>query len=186
MTAVAGGKAVDHSMGMTPLEGLVMGTRSGDLDPAIPLYMMGRGLSAQQVDEALNKASGLLGLSGLSNDMRDLLASAEGGHAEAKLAVEVFVYRVVKYVGAYFVVLPGLDAIVLTGGIGENSLPVRSAILQGLRRLGVRPDERRNERTVRGAAGPITADDSAVPVWVVPTNEELMIARDTRRIVEAG
>lgn len=185
MTAVAGGKAVDHSMGMTPLEGLVMGTRSGDLDPAIPLFMVGRGLSPQQVDAALNKNSGLLGVSGLSNDMRDLLAAAEAGHATAKLAVEMFVYRVVKYVGAYSVILPGLDAVVLTGGIGENSLPIRSGILNGLGRLGIRPDPERNRQTVRGAAGPITADGSTVPVWVIPTNEELMIARDTLRIVQA-
>ena len=186
MTAVAGGKAVDHSMGMTPLEGLVMGTRSGDIDPAIILYMLSRGLSAEQVDEALNKSSGLLGLSGLSNDMRDLLASAGKGGRNAELAVEIFVYRIVKYVGAYYTILPGLDAVVLTGGIGENSVPIRRMICTGLRRLGAVGDERRNEAVVGGRAGPITAEGSALPVWVVPTNEELMIARDTRAIVAAG
>ena len=183
MTAVAGGKAVDHSMGMTPLEGLVMGTRSGDLDPAILLYMMGRGLSAAQVDAALNKNSGLLGLSGVSNDMRDLLAAADGGNPDARLAAEVFIYRVIKYIGAYHAILPPLDAVVLTGGIGENARPIRAGILQGLVRLGVRPDPQRNARTVGGECGPISADGSAVPVWVIPTNEELMIARDTAAIV---
>jgi acetate kinase len=185
MTAVAGGKAVDHSMGMTPLEGLVMGTRSGDLDPAIPLFMMGRGLTAQQVDAALNKSAGLLGVSGLSNDMRDLLTASDAGNAAAKLAVEMFIYRVVKYIGAYSVILPGLDAVVLTGGVGENSVPIRNGIVGGLARLGVRLDPQRNSKTVRGAAGPVTSDDSAVPVWVIPTNEELMIARDTLHIVQA-
>jgi acetate kinase len=186
MTAVAGGQAVDHSMGMTPLEGLVMGTRSGDLDPAIVLYMLGRGLTQAQLDAALNKNSGLLGLSGVSNDMRDLLASADGGNAGARLAFDVFVYRLVKYIGAYYTILPGLDAVALTGGIGENSVPTRAAILKGLARLGVKPDPARNEKTVRGAAGRITTDDSPTPVWIVPTNEELMIARDTLAIVRGG
>lgn len=184
MTAVAGGRAVDHSMGMTPLEGLVMGTRCGDLDPAIPLHMLSAGLTVGQVDEALNKASGLLGVSGLSNDMRDLLAAAAEGNSAAQLAVDMFVYRVVKYIGAYYTILPALDAVVLTGGIGENSVPIRKAVCDGLARLGVRLDRQRNDRTVGGAAGPITADDSPLQVWVVPTNEELMIARDTRCIVE--
>jgi len=182
MTAVAGGRAVDHSMGMTPLEGLVMGTRSGDIDPAVALYMQSRGLSAQEVDEALNKASGLLGLSGRSNDMRDLLAAAAEGDQRAALAVEMFVYRVVKYVGAYYPILPALDAVVLTGGIGENSLPVRRAICDGLARLGARCDDDRNRRTVGGRAGPITTEASTLRVWVVPTNEELMIARDTAEL----
>ncbi|HUT59907.1 MAG TPA: acetate kinase [Phycisphaerae bacterium] len=183
MTAVAGGRAVDHSMGMTPLEGLVMGTRCGDLDPAVPLHMVSVGLTVEQVDEALNKASGLLGVSGLSNDMRDLVAAAAEGNPSAGLAVDMFVYRVVKYIGAYYTILPALDAVVLTGGIGENSVPIRAEICSGLARLGARPDRQRNERTVAGAAGPITTDDSPLPVWVVPTNEELMIARDTACIV---
>ncbi|MBI5722394.1 MAG: acetate kinase [Planctomycetes bacterium] len=187
MTAVAGGKAVDHSMGMTPLEGLIMGTRSGDVDPAVVLYMLGRGLSAQQVDAALNKSSGLLGLSGVSNDMRDLLAlSHKDGDpraADAALAVEMFVYRIVRYIGSYYAILPGLDAVVLTGGIGENSVPVRAMIVDQLARLGARLDEARNGQTVNGRAGQITADGSALGVWVIPTNEELMIARDTKRII---
>lgn len=184
MTAVAGGKAVDHSMGMTPLEGLVMGTRSGDIDPAIILYMISRGMSPQQVDRALNKSSGLLGLSnGLSNDMRDLLAAADKGDKNARLAVEIFVYRIVKYIGSYCAVLPSVDAVVLTGGVGENSVPIRRMICQGLRQLGANLDDARNDSVIRGKAGAITSDDSRMPVWVVPTNEELMIARDTRALV---
>jgi acetate kinase len=183
MTAVAGGKAVDHSMGMTPLEGLVMGTRCGDIDPAIVLRMIDAGMSAAEVDDALNKASGLLGLSGLSNDMRDLLAAADAGNAKSQLAVEVFAYRVAKYVGAYFTILPALDAVVFTGGIGENSVPVRRMVCRYLARLGATLDESRNRAAVGGKAGPITADGSPLPVWVIPTNEELMIARDTAAIV---
>ena len=183
MTAIAGGKAVDHSMGMTPLEGLIMGTRSGDIDPAIVLFMQSQGLSPEQVDEALNKASGLLGVSGLSNDMRDCLAAAKDGNESAELAVEMFVYRIVKYIGAYYAVLPKVDAVVLTGGIGENSRQIRSRLCSQLVRLGAVLDEDRNSRNVAGQAGPITRADSPLPVWVVPTNEELLIARDTRQLV---
>lgn len=185
MTAVAAGKAVDHSMGLTPLEGLVMGTRSGDIDPAVVFHMArSAGLSLEQLDEALNKRSGLLGLSGVSNDMRDCLAAAEDGNPNAALAVELFVYRVAKYVGAYYAVLPGCDAVVLTGGIGENAVPVRRRICQALVRLGAVPDDGRNAATVGGKAGQITADGSRLSVWVIPTDEELMIARDTRALVE--
>lgn len=186
VTAVQDGRAVDHSMGMTPLEGLVMGTRCGDIDPAIPLHMQGRGLSAEEVDRALNKESGLLALSGRSNDMRDLLTAAGDGDERAELAVEVFVYRLARYIGAYRAVLPRLDALVLTGGIGENSSPVRARVCRMLSGLGVRLDTDRNERTVGGQCGPITADDSDLSVWVIPTNEELMIARDTRDLIAAG
>jgi acetate kinase len=185
MTAIAGGKAVDHSMGLTPLEGLVMGTRSGDIDPAIVFYMTSCGLKPEEVDNRLNKSSGLLGLSELSNDMRDLLTAAQGGNAKAELAVDSFVYRIVKYIGAYMAVLPPLDAIVLTGGIGENSLPIRRMICRQISGLGVVEDETLNRQTVGGKAGPITAPGSKPAVWVVPTNEELMIARDTQAIIEA-
>jgi acetate kinase len=187
MTAVANGKAIDHSMGLTPLEGLMMGTRSGDLDPAVLIYMnQAAGLSVAQLDVALNKKSGLLGVSGVSNDMRDCLAAADSGNQNAALAVRMFIYRVAKYIGSYYTILPGCDAVVLTGGVGENSLPVRWGILQSLARLGVKGDEKRNQETVRGKAGPITTDDSPLSVWVVPTNEELMIARDTKVLVERG
>ncbi|MDY6913727.1 MAG: acetate kinase [Planctomycetota bacterium] len=183
MTAIAGGVAVDHSMGMTPLEGLIMGTRSGDVDPAIVLYMISRGLSAEEVDRAMNNSSGLLGVSQCSNDMRDVLAAADKGNPKAALAVEMFAYRVAKYVGAYHAILPAVDAVVLTGGIGENSVPVRRAICRRLVGLGVVGDQQRNDQTVGGKDGPITAAGSAMPVWVVPTNEELMIARDTRQVL---
>jgi len=185
MTAVAGGRAVDHSMGMTPLEGLIMGTRSGDIDPAVTLYMIRRGLTVERVDTALNKESGLLGVSGVSNDMRDLIDAAASGDERAKLAMDMFVYRLVKYVGAFHAVLDSLDAIVLTGGIGENSVPIRASICEQLSKLGVVLDRQRNEATIAGQCGPITTDGADLPVWVIPTNEELMIARDTQRIVES-
>jgi acetate kinase len=186
MTAVRNGQAIDHSMGMTPLEGLVMGTRCGDIDPAVPLYMIEQGLDVKEVDKALNKESGLQGVSQLSNDMRDLLEHREQGKVSAALAIDLFVYRIVKYIGAYYTVLPNVDAVVLTGGIGENSLPVREMIVEGITRLGAIPDSDRNLNTVGGKAGPITANGSKLPVWIIPTNEELMIARDTRRIVAQG
>jgi len=183
MTAIAAGHAVDHSLGMSPLEGLMMGTRCGDLDPGVVLHMLGEGLSADDVDAALNRDSGLLGVSGSSNDMRDLEARAEAGDDRAAMAIDMFVYRIVKYVGAYYAILPAIDAVVLTGGIGENSVPVRAAICTGLQRLGVIGDDRRNAATTGGQAGPITTDASPLALLVVPTNEELMIARDTARLV---
>lgn len=186
MTAVRAGEAVDHSMGMTPLAGLMMGTRCGDIDPAVVFYMAGRGLTIAQIDEALNTQSGLLGISGRSNDMRDVLAAAETGEERAKLAVEMFVYQIVKYIGAYCAVVGDPDAIVLTGGIGENSLPIRREICNSLGHFGVSLDSARNEATKGGLAGPITTDESRLPVWIVGTNEELMIARDTVEIVRQG
>ncbi|HDZ20271.1 hypothetical protein LCGC14_0205230 [marine sediment metagenome] len=182
MTAVAAGVAVDHSMGMTPLEGLVMGTRSGDIDPAIIPFMVSRGLSIEDVERALNKESGLLGVSGIGNDMRDLLAARADGDAKAALAVDMFCRRVGKYIGAYTTLLPSVDAVVLTGGIGENALPVREAICRQLASLGAVFDADRNEAAA-GRAGPITADGCRLPVWIIPTNEELMIARDTADLV---
>ena len=182
MPAVSAGQAVDHSMGMTPLEGLMMGTRSGDIDPAIVFYMISRGLSSEQVDEALNKRSGLAGISGRS-DMRDLVAAEAQGDAEAALAIEMFIYRIVKYIGSYYAILPPLDAIVMTGGIGENSTRVRGRICQSLNRLGVIVDLEANEKIRGGASGVITTQDSKPPVWVIPTNEEVMIARETFRLV---
>ena len=186
MTAIQGGKAVEHSMGMTPLEGLVMGTRCGDIDPAVVLYMISQGMKPEEVDKALNKDSGLIGVSGLSNDMRDLLGHRDRGEKGAELAIDLFVYRLQKYVGAYYAILPSVDAVILTGGIGENSLPVRQMLCEKLTRLGAIPDEKRNLDTVGGKKGPITANGSDLPVWVIPTNEELMIARDTQRIVAGG
>ncbi len=186
ITAVRGGRAADHSMGMTPLEGLMMGTRSGDIDPAVVFYMMENGMSADDVQKALNKQSGLLGVSGVSNDMRNCLQAVDKGDESARLAVEMFVYKVVKYIGAYRAVLPSLDAVVLTGGIGENSRPVRQRICKALEHLGVEFDQKRNDDTTGGRAGPVTKDGSGFPVWVIPTNEELLIARDTAEIIRCG
>jgi len=140
-------------------------------------------MSLDEIDTTLNKKSGLLGLSGVSNDMRDCVEAAEKGNTDAALAMEVFSYRVAKYIGAYYAILPGCDAIIMTGGIGENSLPIRLRICQLLSNIGVIPDEKRNEEAVR-KVGLITADDSKIPVWIIPTNEELMIARDTRDVVK--
>jgi len=182
MTAVAGGKACDHSMGMTPLEGLMMGTRSGDIDPAVIFYLAGQGVSYDQISQLLNKSAGLLGVSGRSNDMRDLLAAAEDGDERAELAVDMFVYRIAKYAGAYQAILPSTDALVLTGGIGENCPAVREKLCRRLAGLGVVVSATRNDNYVGSGEDRITADDSALAIWVVPTNEELMIARDTQAV----
>ncbi len=181
VTAVRDGSAVDHSMGMTPMEGLMMGTRSGDLDPGVVLYMQRRGLTVEEVDQALNFESGLLGVGGVGSDMRDVLGAAGRGTKRASLAVEMFVYRVVKYIGAYYAILPRVDAVVLTGGIGENAWPIRRRIIKRLERLGAVADEARDKTMVGGAEGAITADGAKLPVWVVPTDEELMMARITFR-----
>jgi acetate kinase len=182
--AIDGGRSVDTSMGFTPLEGLVMGTRSGDLDPAILEFVsVKEGLSLQELDSMLNKQSGLLGLSGLTADMRELLAEeAEHGDRRARLAVDVFCYRVKKYLGAYLAALNGADAIVFAGGIGENSPGVRARICTGLDWLGVTLDPARNASVI-GTEGRIDAPDSRVALWVIPTDEELLIARDTWRVV---
>ena len=172
-------------MGMTPLEGLVMGTRSGDVDPAILDFIGAKeGLSAQEVDTILNKQSGLLGISGLTNDMRELLDEArESGDRRARLAIEIFCYRARKYVGAYLAALGGADALVFTGGIGENSPDVRARICEGLEWMGVRLDSSLNERTAGRREGVISSADSRLAVYVIPTDEELLIARDTVRCV---
>lgn len=183
ITAVKGGRSVDTSMGLTPLEGLVMGTRSGDVDPGIHAFLAENlGLSLREVTEVLNKGSGLLGLSGLSNDMRELERAAAEGHAGARLALEVFCYRLAKYVAAMCVPLGRLDALIFTGGIGENSSLVRGKVLGQLGILGFRLEPEQNARTVRGQAGPITAEGSPLAL-VVPTNEELMIAWETQAVL---
>jgi acetate kinase len=182
--AIRGGKSIDTSMGMTPLEGLVMGTRSGDIDPAIVSWIATKeGLSASQAEALLNTQSGLLGISGLTNDMRVLLQELEQ-HADCRvrLAIEVFCYRARKYVGAFLACMGGADAIVFTGGIGENSPEVRARICQGLEWAGLRLENRSNDRTV-GLEGQISTDDSSLRALVIPTDEELMIARDTVRCV---
>jgi acetate kinase len=183
ITAVAGGRAVDHSMGMTPLPGVMMGTRSGDIDPAIVFYMISRGMTPEEVNEALNERSGLFGVSRGQSDMRDLLSSAAGGDAPASLAIDMFIYRIVKYIGAYHAILPPLDAIVVTGGIGENSPIIRERICSGLERLGVILDPQSNAGITGGLSGAITTAESPLSLWVIPTNEEVMIARETARFV---
>jgi acetate kinase len=184
--AIDKGESVDTSMGFTPLEGLVMGTRSGDLDPAILDYVASKeGLSLNEVEGLLNKQSGLLGISGLTNDMRELLAEAEEhDDRRARLAIDVFCYRGSKYVGAYLAAMNGADALLFAGGIGENAPTIRSRICEGLRWLGVELDAARNEATVGGSEGLISAEGSRIEVWVVPTDEELLIARDTVRVVQ--
>jgi acetate kinase len=183
--AIAGGDSVDTSMGFTPLEGLVMGTRSGDVDPAILDFVSQKeGLALPEVERLLNTQSGLLGISGLTHDMRELLAEAdEHDDRRAKLAMEVFCRRVRKYIGAYLAVMGGAEAVVFTGGIGENAPSVREAITRGLEWMGLELEPERNARMVGGNEGPITSDSSRLAAWVIPTDEELLIARDTVRLV---
>jgi acetate kinase len=182
--AIVGGKSIDTSMGFTPLEGLVMGTRSGDIDPAILDFVSAKeGLSLHELDSMLNKQSGLLGLSGLTADMRELLAEeAEHGDRRARLAVDLFCYRVKKYLGAYLAAMNGADAIVFAGGIGENSPAVRARICAEMDWLGISLDAARNA-SLTGSEGRIDGEGSRVELWVIPTDEELLIARDTWRAV---
>jgi acetate kinase len=180
--AIRGGRSIDTSMGMTPLEGLVMGTRSGDLDPAIPFYLIRQlALPPEKVENLLNKDSGLKGVCGFS-DMREIQQRAGEGDEQAELAFEMFCYRVRKYIGAYLAVLGGLDAIVFTGGIGENSGAVRSVVCGGLRHLGITVDERKNGAAA-GKAWEIQAEGAAVKVLVVRTNEELEIALQAEAVI---
>lgn len=183
VAAVANGKSVDTSMGFTPLEGLVMGTRSGDLDPAIVKFLMSKtGMSIDEIDNILNKKSGFLGVSGVSSDTRDVEAAAQNGNKRAQLALNMFYYRVRKYIGAYGAAMGGVDAVVFTAGIGENSITTRENICDGLEFMGIKVDKEKNN--TRGKAIDVSAEDSKVRVLVIPTNEELMIARDTKEIVE--
>lgn len=188
IAAIKGGHSMDTSMGLTPLEGLVMGTRSGDLDPAIIDFIAAKeGLTVQEIETLLNKQSGLLGISGLTNDMRELLAEAEeSGDRRAKLAIDIFCYRVRKYIGSYLAAMNGTDAIIFSGGIGENSPKVRSLICQELKWIGVEIDEDLNNAQIKGNKGMISTESSRPKVWVIPTNEELLIARDTVRLIETG
>jgi acetate kinase len=185
MAAIRNGRSVDTSMGMTPLAGLVMGTRSGTIDPSIIFDLVDKEeLTLAEVHTLLNKYSGLLGLSGYAADMRDLLAEADKGDRRCRQAVNVFCSRAKGYIGQYLAALNGADALVFTAGIGENSPRVRARICDGLDNLGIRIDPKRNEATV-GTAGRISTDDSAVQVWAIPTNEELVIAIDTQKIAQA-
>ena len=182
-TAIKNGQSYDTSMGMTPLEGLVMGTRCGDIDASIPGFMVAQAkMSLGEIDNDLNKKSGLLGVSGVSSDMRDVENAAAAGNARAKMALDMLLHRALKYIGAYAVELGRVDAIVFTGGIGENGLEFRAAVVERLGALGVKLDAAANK--VRGKEATISTADSPIKVLVVPTNEELVIARDTQEIVE--
>lgn len=184
ITAVKGGKSVDTSMGFTPLEGLLMGTRSGDIDPALPFYLMKKlNMTNDEVNELLNKKSGVLGISGVSSDFRDLEQAAEAGNERAQLALTAFNYRVIKYIGAYAAAMNGVDALVFTAGLGENSATTREEICQSLSFLGVEIDKEKNN--VRGKEVDVSTEASRVRVLLIPTNEELMIARDTKAIALA-
>jgi acetate kinase len=181
-TAVKGGKSVDTSMGLTPLEGLAMGTRVGDADPTVIFYLMEKmGMSPQETHDLLNRRSGLAGMSGVGNDMRKIIAAAQGGNERAELAIEVFCYRAKKYIGAYLAALGGADGIVFTAGIGENSPEIRRRICQGLESLGICLDDKKNRAAV-GREAIISSEQSRVAVMVVPTDEALMIAIDTYEI----
>ena len=182
LAAVKNGKSVDTSMGFTPLEGLAMGTRCGDIDPAIVTFVMEKeNLNIDEMNNLLNKKSGVLGISGVSSDFRDIEGAAEGGNERAQLALDKFNMRVKKYIGAYAAVMGGADAIVFTAGLGENSASNREAICEGLEFMGAKIDSEKNN--VRGKEVVVSTDDSKVKVLVIPTNEELMIARDTVSLV---
>lgn len=182
MAAVVGGKVVDTSMGVTPAEGLMMGTRCGDIDPAILTYL-GKKLNAspEDLDDLINKKSGLLGVSGVSSDMRDVENSADEGNKRSKLALEIFCYRIRKYIGAYTAAMGGLDAIVFTGGIGENSKTIRARICENMDFFGIELDSEKNDK-LKGPAD-ISEDGSKVRILLIPTNEERVIARETVQVV---
>ncbi len=185
MAAVDQGVSVDTTMGFTPLEGLLMGTRAGDIDAGAVLHIMGREeLSLGEINTLLNKHSGLIGISGASSDMREIVEEMEGGNDRARLAFQVFCYRVRKYIGSYAAAMGGLDTIVFTGGIGENATTVRTESLTQLEFLGVELDMEANEKGE--GERKISTDGSKVDVFVIPTNEELVIALETKRIVEEG
>ncbi len=185
--AIKHGKSIDTSMGMTPLEGLMMGTRSGDVDPTVIEFLMHKeGTHVEEVFSTLNKRSGLLGISGLTNDMRDLQGEAEEHQdRRAILAIDMFCYRVKKYIGSYIAAMNGADAICFAGGIGENSSVVRKKILSAMDYLGIEIDDAKNAQAIRGKELVISSDRSRVAVYVIPTNEELILARDTVRAVKS-
>ena len=184
ITAVDGGKSINTSMGFTPLAGVMMGTRCGDIDPAIVTFLQKKeNLSASQVEDILNKQSGMLGVSGVSSDGRDVEDAAKKGNARAVLTEEIFANRVASYIGSYYVQLGGLDAIVFTGGIGENDGNMRKRIIERIKVLGVKVEDE-NNIGVRGIEKCLSSEDSKVAVWLIPTNEELMIARDAYQFVK--
>lgn len=183
ITAVENGKVIDTSMGLTPLDGFMMGSRSGTLDPSVVTYIAEKeGLSPEQMDNLLNKKSGLLGISGISSDDRDVTKAEEEGNPRAKLAHEMLYYEISKFIGSYYVALGGADAIVFTAGLGENQASLRTRVCKYLECIGVKIDQDKNA-AARGKEGIISTDDSKIKVYVIPTNEELVIARDTKDLV---
>jgi acetate kinase len=186
--AIKGGASQDTSMGLTPLEGLVMGTRAGDVDASVVEFIgLKEGMSPAEIDTLLNKQSGLLGVSGLTHDMRELLEEErENGDRRARLAIELFCTRARKYVGAYLAELGGADAVLFTGGIGENSATIRARICEGLDWMGLKLDAKKNAAMTGGKEGEITARGARLKAYVVPTNEELLIARDTVRVIKGA
>jgi len=181
ITAVSGGKSIDTTMGFTPLDGILMGTRSGSVDPSAVTYMQRKlNLSPQETDDYLNKKSGLLGLGGFS-DNREISNAVANGNERAMLATSVLRYGIKKYIGAYAAAMGGLDAVIFTGGIGENATDIRRDVCSDMEFLGIILDEEKNSR-IRGEFEKITTANSKVEVWVVPTNEELLIARDTKEL----
>jgi acetate kinase len=181
--AIDHGKSIDTSMGFTPMDGLLMGTRPGDLDAGAVLYLVDRDpMGAHGAEVLLNQKAGLAGISGGVSDMRDLLEKRDRGDLRARDAIDVFCYRLVKYIGSYITILKGADALIFSGGIGENSAPIRAQVCEGLGWLGIETDAERNA-AARGVDARVSTDGSRLPVWVIPTNEELLIARDTYRCV---
>ena len=185
ISAVKDGKCVDTSMGLTPNAGLIMGSRCGDMDATVVTYAMQMtGMSPKEMDTVLNKQCGLLGISGVSSDSRDIENGIKEGNERCKLAQDMYVKRIVEYIAKYYVLLEGCDAIVFTAGVGENSIATRKAVLEKLGVLGIKVDEEANN--VRGVETKITTDDSSIPAFIIPTNEELMIAKDTYSLVLQG
>lgn len=184
ITAIKNGQSVDTTMGLTPLEGLIMGTRSGDLDPTVVSYLgEKKGLNASEMVNYLNKQCGILGVSGVSSDMRELNAAIEQGNKRARLALDMLIYRVKKFIGSYMAVLGKVDAIVFTGGIGENQEDLRESALEGMENFGIKIDVEKNNHLPRGTVEEISTSDSKVRVFRIPTDEELLIARDTKALI---
>ncbi len=186
ITAVDGGRCVDTSMGFTPLGGIVMGTRSGDLDPSVVTFIMEKEkLSPREMENLLNKESGFIGVSGISSDDRDLEEATAKGILRSQIAQDIQRYQIKKFIGSYAAAMGGIDALVFTGGIGENSVLLRGAVCEDMAFLGIRVDPKLNEETIRGKEADISLPDATTRTWVIPTNEEYMIAVDTQEIVNA-
>ena len=182
ITAIDGGKSVDTSMGFTPLDGIIMGTRSGSVDPSAVEFVQNKmGFTPSEMSDYLNKKSGFLGISGQYSDNRDITSAAEHGDKRSQLVTEMLTYEIKKYIGSYAAAMNGLDAVIFTGGIGENAPEVRKAVCENMEYLGIKLDSSANDG-MKGELKRISTDDSHVQVWVVPTNEELLIARDTLEI----